>query len=72
MPEDLSMALGSYGISPYKNAEFFSIFAKWRKKKLIQFYIEKIIDKDGNEIFFRSNEDVSKNALEQWIGKPLA
>ena len=70
LPEDLSMALGSYGISPYKNAEFFSIFANGGKK-IDPVFIEKIIDGNGNEIFF-DQTDVSKNALEQWIGKPLA
>ena len=70
LPEDLSMALGSYGISPYKNAEFFSIFANGGKK-IDPVFIEKIIDGNGNEIFF-DQIDVSKNALEQWIGKPLS
>ena len=69
LPEDLSMALGSYGISPYKNAEFFSIFANGGKK-INPTYIEKIVDKDGNEIFF-DQKDLSKTTLEQWIGKPL-
>ena len=50
LPEDLSMALGSYGISPYKNAEFFSIFANGGKK-IDPVFIEKIIDGNGNEIF---------------------
>ena len=69
LPEDLSMALGSYGISPYKNAEFFSIFANGGKK-INPTYIEKIVDKEGNEIFF-DQKDLSKTSLEQWIGKPL-
>ena len=69
LPDDLSMALGSYGISPYKNAEFFSIFANGGKK-INPTYIEKIVDKDGNEIFF-NQKDISKTTLEQWIGKPL-
>ena len=69
LPEDLSIALGSYGISPYKNAEFFSVFANGGKK-INPTYIEKIVDKDGNEIFF-DQKDLSKTTLEQWIGKPL-
>ena len=69
LPEDLSIALGSYGISPYKNAEFFSVFANGGKK-INPTYIEKIVDKDGNEIFF-DQKDLSKITLEQWIGKPL-
>ena len=69
LPEDLSIALGSYGISPYKNAEFFSVFANGGKK-INPTYIEKIVDKDGNEIFF-DQKDLSKTTLEQWLGKPL-
>ncbi len=69
LPEDLSIALGSYGISPYKNAEFFSVFANGGKK-INPTYIEKIVDPDGNEIFF-DQKDLSKTTLEQWIGKPL-
>ena len=69
LPEDLSIALGSYGISPYKNAEFFSVFANGGKK-INPTYIEKIVDKDGNEIFF-DQKDLSKTTLEQWIGKLL-
>ena len=69
LPEDLSIALGSYGISPYKNAEFFSVFANGGKK-INPTYIEKIVDTDGNEIFF-DQKDLSKTTLEQWIGKPL-
>ena len=69
LPEDLSIALGSYGISPYKNAEFFSVFANGGKK-INPTYIEKIVDKDGDEIFF-DQKDLSKTTLEQWIGKPL-
>ena len=69
LPEDLSMALGSYGISPYKNAEFFSIFANGGKK-INPTFIEKIVDKDGNEILF-DQKDASKKTLEQWIGNSL-
>ena len=57
------------GISPYKNAEFFSVFANGGKK-INPTYIEKIVDKDGNEIIF-DQKDLSKTTLEQWIGKPL-
>ena len=42
LPNDLSLALGSYGASPMKNAELFSIFANGGKKlfliSLIEFF----------------------------------
>ena len=69
LPEDLSMALGSYGISPYKNAEFFSIFANGGKK-IKPFYIERIIDKNGKELILE-NEDVSKASIARWYGKQI-
>tara|TARA_A200000113_G_scaffold209193_1_gene208061 strand:+ start:459 stop:2834 length:2376 start_codon:yes stop_codon:yes gene_type:complete len=69
LPEDLSMALGSYGISPYKNAEFFSIFANGGKK-IEPFYIERIIDKNGKELILE-NEDVSKASIAKWYGKQI-
>ena len=68
LPNDLSLALGSYGASPMKNAELFSIFANGGKK-VVPYFIERILFPDGNEINF-SEEKKSKTGdyLSQWFG----
>ena len=68
LPNDLSLALGSYGASPLKNAELFSIFANGGKK-VVPYFIDRILFPDGNEINF-SEEKRSKTGdyLSQWFG----
>ena len=68
LPNDLSLALGSYGVSPLKNAELFSIFANGGKK-VVPYFIDRILFPDGNEINF-SEEKKSKTGdyLSQWFG----
>ena len=68
LPNDLSLALGSYGASPMKNAELFSIFANGGKK-VVPYFIDRIFFPDGNEINF-SEEKKSKTGdyLSQWFG----
>ena len=68
LPNDLSLALGSYGASPMKNAELFSIFANGGKK-VTPYFIDRILFPDGNEINF-SEEKKSKTGdyLSQWFG----
>lgn len=68
LPNDLSLALGSYGASPLKNAELFSTFANGGKK-IAPYFIDKIIFPDGNEINF-SEEKKSRTGdyLSQWLG----
>ena len=71
LPNDLSLALGSYGASPMKNAELFSIFANGGKK-IAPYFIHKILFPDGKEINF-SEEKKSKTGdyLSQWFGTDL-
>ena len=68
LPNDLSLALGSYGANPMKNAELFSIFANGGKK-VVPYFIDRILFPDGNEINF-SEEKKSKTGdyLSQWFG----
>ena len=68
LPNDLSLAVGSYGASPLKNAELFSIFANGGKK-VVPYFIDRILFPDGNEINF-SEEKKSKTGdyLSQWFG----
>ena len=68
LPNDISLALGSYGASPLKNAELFSIFANGGKK-VVPYFIDRILFPDGNEINF-SEEKKSKTGdyLSQWFG----
>ncbi len=68
LPNDLSLALGSYGASPLRNAELFSIFANGGKK-VVPYFIDRILFPDGNEINF-SEDKKSKTGdyLSQWFG----
>ena len=68
LPDDLSLALGSYGASPLKNAEMFSIFANGCKK-ISPYFIERILFPDGNEVYFSEEKkfDVG-DYLSQWYG----
>ena len=71
LPNDLSLALGSYGASPLKNAEMFSIFANGGKK-ITSYFIDKIVLPNGDEINF-SKKKKSKigDYLSQWFGKDV-
>ena len=67
LPNDLSLALGSYGVSPLKNAEMFSIFANGGKK-VTPYFIKKIIFPGGREMVFTDEKSSSGNFLSQWYG----
>ena len=67
LPNDLSLALGSYGLSPLENASYFSVFANGGKS-IQPFYIEKIV-KNGKEIEFREKIEIEENFIESWVGK---
>ena len=67
LPNDLSLALGSYGLSPLKNASYFSVFANGGKS-IQPFYIKKIV-KNGKEIEFSEKIEIEENFIESWVGK---
>ncbi len=68
LPDDLSLALGSYGASPLKNAEMFSIFANGGKK-IIPYFIDRIIFPDESEMIFSEEEKFKTgDYLSQWYG----
>ena len=68
LPNDLSLALGSYGASPMKNAELFSIFANGGKK-VVPYFIDRIVFPDGNEVnFSEDNKSKTGDYLSQWFG----
>ena len=68
LPDDLSLALGSYGASPLKNAEMFSIFANGGKK-VTPYFIDRILFPDGSEINFSEEEKLKTgDYLSQWYG----
>ena len=50
LPADLSLALGTASLSPLKNATAFSVFANGGKK-VDSYFIDKIINRNGNIIF---------------------
>jgi penicillin-binding protein 1A len=66
LPNDLSLALGSYGLSPLENASYFSVFANGGKS-IQPFYIEKIV-KNGKEIEFSEKIEIEENFIESWVG----
>ncbi|MBZ7995137.1 transglycosylase domain-containing protein [Campylobacter canadensis] len=49
VPKNLSIGLGSFGVSPYEYAELYSIISNYGLKQPI-YLISHIYDKDGNEI----------------------
>ncbi len=55
LPPNLSMPLGTFGISPYEFAGFYTIFSNYGKK-VTPVFIKKIVDKYGNEKVFASEE----------------
>jgi len=64
LPANLSMALGTFGISPYRFSEYYSIFSNYGKK-VKPVFIRKIVDRFGNEKVFESqktNIEPSKQA----------
>jgi penicillin-binding protein 1A len=68
LPSDLSLALGSYGASPLKNAKLFSIFANGGKK-INPYFIKKIILPNGDEVVFsESKKNKSGEYISQWHG----
>ena len=68
LPSDLSLALGSYGMSPLENAKLFSVFANGGKN-VDPFFIKKIILPNKEEIIFKKEREPSKGAyLSQWYG----
>ena len=68
LPSDLSLALGSYGASPLKNAKLFSMFANGGKK-ISPYFIKKIILPNGDEVVFsESKKNKSGEYISQWHG----
>jgi penicillin-binding protein 1A len=67
LPNDLSLALGSYGLSPLQNASYFSVFANGGKS-IQPFFIEKIL-KTGEEVQFLEKQETNENFIESWVGK---
>ena len=67
LPNDLSLALGSYGLSPIDNASYFSIFANGGIS-IIPTYISKIKINE-QEIDFLKDSRSDNNLIESWIGK---
>ena len=67
LPNDLSLALGSYGLSPLENASYFAVFANGGRS-IQPFFINKIL-KSEEEIEFLDKKEISENLIESWVGK---
>ena len=61
LPNDLSLALGSYGLSPLENASYFAVFANGGKS-IQPFFINKIL-KNGEEIKFLDRKEIEENLV---------
>ena len=59
LPNDLSLALGSYGVSPIKNAELFSIFANGGKK-VVPYYIDRILFQMEMKLIFQKKRNLKR------------
>ena len=70
LPNDLSLALGSYGLSPLENASYFAVFANGGRS-IQPFFINKIL-KSEEEIEFLDKKEISENLIESWVGKKFS
>ena len=81
IPYDLSLALGSFGISPIELGKFYSVFPNYGVR-VNPIFIKKIVDKFGNETIYRSQKerimpqeqaylmiDILKTAVKRGTGK---
>ena len=59
LPADLSLSLGTASLSPLMNAAAYSVFANGGKA-VEPYFIEKIIDRNGNTIFQREKKDMQQ------------
>ena len=59
LPADLSLSLGTASLSPLKNAAAYSVFANGGKA-IDPYFIEKIIDRNGNIIFQKNHNDLQQ------------
>ena len=59
LPADLSLSLGTASLSPLKNAAAYSVFANGGKA-IDPYFIEKIIDRNGNIVFQKNHMDLQQ------------
>ena len=59
LPADLSLSLGTASLSPLKNAAAYSVFANGGKA-IDPYFIEKIIDRNGNIVFQKNHKDLQQ------------
>ena len=69
LPDDLSLALGSYGLSPMDNASYFSVFANG-DKSINPKFISKI-KISGKEVNFSKKNNLEYNFVEKWLGRKI-
>ena len=59
LPADLSLSLGTASLSPLMNAAAYSVFANGGKA-VEPYFIEKIIDRNGDIVFQKENKDLQQ------------
>ena len=69
LPDDLSLALGSYGLSPMDNASYFSVFANGGKSINPKFISK--IKISGKEVNFSKKNNLEYNFVEKWLGRKI-
>ena len=71
IPEKPSLALGTASLTPWEMLGVYAVFANGGKKT--EFYsIEKILDRDGNEIYRRTKEEKKEEIIEQKLAKRIS
>ncbi len=63
LPADLSLALGTASLSPLDNAVAYSVFANGGKK-IVSYFIEKVVDRSGAIIFQKNNTELFSQAID--------
>jgi penicillin-binding protein 1A len=67
VPADLSIALGTFGISPLEFSGYYTIFSNYGKK-LEPILVQKVVDRDGNEKSFTREEIVIMPPAQAYLG----
>ena len=71
IPEKPSLALGTASLTPWEMLGVYAVFANGGKKT--EFYsIEKILDRDGNEIYRRTKEEKKEEIIEQKLANRIS
>jgi penicillin-binding protein 1A len=66
IPADLSMSLGTFGISPLNFSSFYTIFSNYGKK-LSPILVRKVVTKEGSEKNYTAKEEVVTSPSQAYL-----